>query len=90
MTSAFDDSFWIFKWLFVIGLVIAFFFIPEGSNFVFSQGTFYDVLVCVWLCHVTSHNYTVSVAFGLIASIIFIVVQIVILVDFAHSWAENW
>ena len=46
--------------------------------------------VCVWLWHFTSNNYPVSVAFGLIASIIFIVVQIVILVDFAHNWAENW
>ena len=34
--------------------------------------------------------HAVSVAFGLTASIIFIVVQIVVLVDFAHSWAENW
>ena len=34
--------------------------------------------------------YAVSVAFGLIASIIFIVVQIGILVDFAHNWAEKW
>ena len=34
--------------------------------------------------------YAVSVAFGLSASIIFIIVQIVILVDFAHGWAENW
>ncbi len=46
---------------------------------------------CVWLWYFTSSNYyPVSVAFGLIASIIFIVVQIIILVDFAHSWAENW
>lgn len=35
-------------------------------------------------------SHAVSVAFGLSASIIFIVVQIVILVDFAHGWAENW
>ena len=32
----------------------------------------------------------VTLALGLAASIIFIVVQIVILVDFAHGWAENW
>lgn len=47
------------------------------------------LLVCVaMICY--DYTCTVSVAFGLIASIIFIVVQIVILVDFAHSWAENW
>lgn len=67
--SYIQNGFWFFKWLIVIGLIIAFFFIPEGANFTFSQ---------------------VSVAFGLSASIIFIVVQIVILVDFAHGWAENW
>ena len=49
-----------------------------------SYGAFMCVTVACYL------PYTVSVAFGLIASIIFIVVQIVILVDFAHSWAENW
>lgn len=34
--------------------------------------------------------YVVSVALGLAASIMFIVIQIVILVDFSHRWAENW
>lgn len=27
---------------------------------------------------------------GLMGSILFIVFQIIFLVDFAHSWAENW
>lgn len=48
MTYAFDYRFWIFKWLFVIGLVIAFFFIPEGSNFVFSRGMY--VIWCFYVC----------------------------------------
>ena len=30
--------FWCIKWLLVIGLVVAFFFIPDGSNYAFSQG----------------------------------------------------
>ena len=30
--------FWCIKWLLVIGLVVAFFFIPDGSNYTFSQG----------------------------------------------------
>ncbi|XP_064391329.1 serine incorporator 2-like isoform X2 [Halichondria panicea] len=67
--SYIQNGFWLIKWLVVIGLVVGFFFIPEGANFVFSQ---------------------VSLGIGLFASIIFIVVQVVILVDFAHSWAENW
>lgn len=33
-----QNGFWFFKWLFVIGLVVAFFFIPDGQNFYFSTG----------------------------------------------------
>lgn len=36
--SYLQNGFWFFKWLFVIGLIIAFFFIPDGSNFYFSRG----------------------------------------------------
>lgn len=36
--SYLQNGFWVFKWLFVIGLIIAFFFIPDGSNFYFSRG----------------------------------------------------
>lgn len=34
-----QNGFWVFKWLFVIGLVVGFFFIPDGSNLYFSRGT---------------------------------------------------
>lgn len=67
--SYLQNGFWLFKWLVVIGLIIGFFFIPDGSNFYFSR---------------------ISLALGLTAAIFFIVIQIVLLVDFAHSWAENW
>lgn len=33
-----QNGFWFFKWLFVISLVVAFFFIPDGANLVFSRG----------------------------------------------------
>lgn len=32
----------------------------------------------------------VSLALGLAAAVLFIAIQIVLLVDFAHSWAESW
>lgn len=51
--------FWIFKWLFVIGLVIAFFFIPEGSNFVFSRGMSYGTLMCVTVAYYLPYIYSV-------------------------------
>lgn len=36
--------FWLFKWLAAIGLVVGFFYIPEGENFIFSRG---ESVVCV-------------------------------------------
>ena len=35
--SYIQNGFWLFKWLLVIGLATAFFFIPDGQNFVFSK-----------------------------------------------------
>ena len=35
-----QNGFWVFKWLFAIGLVVGFFFIPDGDNFYFSQGRY--------------------------------------------------
>lgn len=34
-----QNGFWFFKWLVVIGLVVAFFFIPDGSKFIFSRSS---------------------------------------------------
>jgi len=62
-------SFWCIKWLVVIGLVVAFFFIPEGANYTFGN---------------------IILGFGLAGSILFILIQVVLLVDFAHTWAETW
>ena len=45
------SRFWCIKWLLVIGLVVAFFFIPDGSNYTFSQGYPYP--------H-TAHTHTCS------------------------------
>lgn len=33
-----QNGFWIFKWIFAIGLVVGFFFIPDGANLYFSRG----------------------------------------------------
>lgn len=39
--SYIQNGFWCIKWLLVIGLVIAFFFIPDGQNFIFSRSMCY-------------------------------------------------
>jgi len=32
-----QNGFWCIKWLLVIGLIVAFFFIPDGGNLIFSR-----------------------------------------------------
>lgn len=65
--SALQNGFWGPKFLILIGLIIASFFIPEAQVF----GT-------VWMY------------FGMIGGFFFILIQLILIVDFAHSWAENW
>lgn len=64
---AIQNGFWGPKFLILIGLIIAAFFIPEAQTF----GT-------VWMW------------FGMIGGFFFILIQLILIVDFAHSWAENW
>ena len=50
------------------------------------------VCVCVRVCVCCLHACVRSAAMviGYIGAIIFILIQVVVLVDFAHSWAESW
>jgi len=61
-----QNGFWGFKYLLIIGSMIAAFWIPDGS--------FGDV----WMY------------FGLVGGFLFILIQLVLIIDFAHSWAEVW
>eukprot|EP00118_Oscarella_pearsei_P004735 m.20702 g.20702 ORF g.20702 m.20702 type:complete len:461 (+) comp28064_c0_seq4:53-1435(+) len=61
-----QNGFWLFKILFLIGLVVVSFFIPAGP--------FGKAMTVI----------------GMIGAFIFIIIQLLLLVDFAHSWAESW
>ncbi|XP_065836621.1 probable serine incorporator isoform X2 [Oscarella lobularis] len=61
-----QNGFWLFKILFLIGLVVASFFIPPGP--------FGKAMTVI----------------GMIGGFLFILIQLLVLVDFAHSWAESW
>ena len=77
----------------MIGTVGGFFFIPR-DHLIFSRGVVTDTtpptfflnyifisLFCILL---------VSLVIGMIGAFIFILLQVIFLVDFAHSWAEAW
>jgi len=63
----FDRGFWLWKFLVLIGCIVAVFFIPTTNAF-----------------------YTTMYVFGLIGGFVFICVEILMLIDFAHSWNESW
>lgn len=61
-----QNGFWGIKFILILGLCIAAFFIPN------------HFFIAYWG------------VVGMIGAFIFMVVQMVLLVDFAHSWAESW
>ncbi|CAI8001226.1 Probable serine incorporator, partial [Geodia barretti] len=62
-----QNGFWGIKWIVVIAITAAIFFIPDGSNLAFSR---------------------TAMALGLIGSFMFIIIQVIFLVDLAHCMAE--
>ncbi|CAI9719503.1 serine incorporator 3-like [Octopus vulgaris] len=64
--SGIQNGFWFFKFLILIGLGIAAFFIPRGA---FGQA---------WM------------GIGMAGGLLFILIQLILLVDFAHGWNESW
>ncbi len=89
-----QNGFWGLKYIVIIGGMIGAFFIPEEGNFgepnvvekpnlvFFSKETF---LTCPSLFEGTVWMY-----FGMIGGFLFILIQLVLIIDFAHSWAESW
>ncbi|XP_070534639.1 serine incorporator 1-like isoform X2 [Ptychodera flava] len=65
--SAIQNGFWGFKFLIIVAIIVAAFFIPDSSAF--EQA---------WM------------VIGLIGAFIFIIIQLVLLIDFAHTWNESW
>uniref|UniRef100_A0AAR2LM68 Serine incorporator 2 n=1 Tax=Pygocentrus nattereri TaxID=42514 RepID=A0AAR2LM68_PYGNA len=64
--AVFQNGFWFFKFLILVGITVGAFFIPDG--------TFHNV----WFY------------FGIVGSFMFILIQLILLIDFAHSWNEVW
>ncbi|KAL2080563.1 hypothetical protein ACEWY4_024356 [Coilia grayii] len=64
--AAFQNGFWFFKFLILVGITVGAFFIPDGT------------FTTVWYY------------FGVVGSFVFILIQLILLVDFAHSWNQRW
>ncbi|XP_077990097.1 serine incorporator 1-like isoform X2 [Glandiceps talaboti] len=62
-----QNGFWGFKFLIIVAIIVAAFFIPDSQAFEEA-----------WMI------------IGLIGAFIFIIIQLVLLIDFAHTWNESW
>ncbi len=90
-----QNGFWGIKYLLIIGGMIGAFFIPEGS---FGKVTVMRIRATKELiykdmqisCIFGSCSGTVWMYFGFIGAFLFILIQLVLIIDFAHSWAELW
>ena len=80
------------RYLLIIGGMIGSFWIPDGS--------FGEVCFIYW-SEILTDEYTlypilnaasiqVWMYFGMVGGFLFILIQLVLIVDFAHSWAEAW
>jgi len=65
--AAIQNGFWGFKFLIIVAIIVAAFFIPNSAAFEEA-----------WMI------------IGLIGAFIFIIIQLVLLIDFAHTWNESW
>ena len=62
-----QNGFWAIKYLILLVISIASFFIPEANSF-----------GIIWMY------------IGMIGGFIFILIQLILIIDFAHTWAEHW
>ena len=98
-----QNGFWAIKFLIIIGGMIGSFFMPVGAfgkyenkstkegckpthikndNWYFSEfNKFKAILILI---------EEVWMYFGMIGGFLFILIQLVLIIDFAHSWAEAW
>ena len=82
------NGFWGFKLLFVIGLACGSFFIP-GILF-----NMYNTTVCEIKCwteyKADNQLETIVMIIGMVGACIFIIIQLLCLIDFSSNWALSW
>uniref|UniRef100_A0A8C8B8P9 Serine incorporator 3 n=1 Tax=Otus sunia TaxID=257818 RepID=A0A8C8B8P9_9STRI len=74
------NGFWFFKIAAIVAIMVGAFYIPEGP---FTTGLLTSQLFLRSLC-------LAWFVIGICGAFCFILIQLVLLVDFAHSWNESW
>lgn len=95
-----QNGFWGIKYLIIIASMVGAFFIPNGE---FGNVTSYyhinweldNVKKKRWnwpTLNISKFEFSEDVwmYFGIIGAFLFILIQLVLIIDFAHSWAEAW
>ena len=91
-----QNGFWAIKFIIIIGGMVGAFFIPVGA-FGKQRCIIHNQIVMEFdSCYVSKTNLLfissgeVWMYFGMIGGFLFILIQLVLIIDFAHSWAEAW
>lgn len=101
MTITMCFRFWFFKFAALVAITVCAFYIPEGP-FTYSKNLylkqcatqiithFIQRAVSVWKINYSYLVVAVWFVIGSGGAFFFILIQLVLLVDFAHSWNESW
>ena len=88
-----QNGFWAIKFIIIIGGMIGSFFIPVGTFGKYPR----NLRIISRLKTNSINQYQLSffkgevwMYFGMIGGFLFILIQLVLIIDFAHSWAEAW
>ncbi|UYV74660.1 SERINC3 [Cordylochernes scorpioides] len=72
------SRFWAIKYMMLIGGMVGSFFIPSGTFETVDDVSLMNGCGAVWMY------------FGMVGGFLFILIQLVLIIDFAHGWAESW
>ena len=89
-----QNGFWAIKFIIIIGGMIGSFFIPVGTFGKYPRNlriiSRLEMIPAINQYQLSFFKGEVWMYFGMIGGFLFILIQLVLIIDFAHSWAEAW